>query len=444
MVLTISFVLNSIFWIIAQDRLPILPIKLDEEINSPAQESQPFLSPGGDTLYFNRSMHQENVGGSLAGQEIWFSTRHEGGWTAAQNNLKNLNTGENNAVAGISAGGGRLFLINTYSPPVRWNRAIAYSEQVDGEWISPRELDLVMDIKGSFYGFYMAPSEDVLIISMNSKATHGQEDLYVSLKVGENWSKPEHMGNVLNTEGYEISPFLSVNKDSLYFSSTGHGGLGDADIFVSKRIGEGWQEWSAPVNLGEPFNSTAFDGYYFERNEEAYFSSDREGDHDIFGINISKLDSYDPKSEIVISEPVSLDSLSTLADKEPNVANKENSSDKPVNKEISKSWKIYYGFDSYALDAEGKKVLDQLLEEVKSHENAQITIRGYSDSIGPEAYNLTLSRKRAEQVMEYLQRKGLSNSKMTLLAKGEQEVIDNDSLDKREKNRRAEVVVKIF
>ena len=52
-----------------------------------------------------------------------------------------------------------------------------------------------------------------------------------------------------------ISPFLSDNDDTLYFASNGFGGYGDADIFYALRNGEGWDSWSAPVNLGEVINS---------------------------------------------------------------------------------------------------------------------------------------------------------------------------------------------
>ena len=47
-----------------------------------------------------------------------------------------------------------------------------------------------------------------------------------------NWSKPFNLGPKINTEGNELSPFIS-NDGVLYFSSDGHGGLGALDIYFS-------------------------------------------------------------------------------------------------------------------------------------------------------------------------------------------------------------------
>ena len=58
------------------------------------------------------------------------------------------------------------------------------------------------------------------------------------------------------------APFLSDNDDTLYFSSNGFGGFGDADIFYSLRNGNSWDSWSEPVNLGSVINSPKFDAYF--------------------------------------------------------------------------------------------------------------------------------------------------------------------------------------
>ena len=136
--LILSFILISCFWAVAQENNTLT--KLGGEVNSASSESKPILSPGGDTLYFNRSKYEENIGGRFAGQEIWYSTKSNGGWAAARNTLSNLNTGDNNAVGGISADGERLYVVNTYSAPIRRNRAVAYAGKSEGAWKSPREL----------------------------------------------------------------------------------------------------------------------------------------------------------------------------------------------------------------------------------------------------------------------------------------------------------------
>ena len=84
------------------------------------------------------------------------------------------------------------------------------------------------------------------------------------------------MGSNINSSGFEISPFLSDNDDTLYFASNGFGGYGDADIFYALRNGEGWDSWSNPVNLGEVINSPKFDAYFTIFDHFFYWSSNRD------------------------------------------------------------------------------------------------------------------------------------------------------------------------
>jgi hypothetical protein len=114
---------------------------------------------------------------------------------------------------------------------------------------------------------------------MKSENGSGQEDLYVFTKnsIGE-WNDPTNLGSTINTSESEISPFLSADKKTMFFSSKGHGGYGDMDIFKSERLYDSWNVWSKPKNLGDKVNSNAFDGYYSEYGDSiAFFSSNREG-----------------------------------------------------------------------------------------------------------------------------------------------------------------------
>jgi len=94
------------------------------------------------------------------------------------------------------------------------------------------------------------------------------------------------MGKEINSVGFEISPFLSSTQDTLYFSSNGFGGKGDADIFYSVKQGD-WSSWSAPVNLGDVINSEKFDAYFSCSNNQVMWSSNRGGGlSDIYLANI--------------------------------------------------------------------------------------------------------------------------------------------------------------
>ncbi|MDP4663769.1 MAG: SpaA isopeptide-forming pilin-related protein, partial [Salibacteraceae bacterium] len=110
---------------------------------------------------------------------------------------------------------------------------------------------------------------------MESRGGEGQEDLYISIKTDGKWSRPEWMGSNINSPGYEISPMLVKDNKVLLFASSGHNGLGDCDIFYAVRQDSTFTNWSEPVNLGAPVNSSRFDGFPFLVKDELYFTSNR-------------------------------------------------------------------------------------------------------------------------------------------------------------------------
>jgi len=122
-----------------------------------------------------------------------------------------------------------------------------------------------------------------MVISHNGENSLGQEDLYVS-KLGKDgiWHHPIHLGPKVNSTGYEMSPFLSENEDTLYYSSNGLGGFGDADIFYSVRLDDTWKNWSDPVNLGATINTEFFDAYMIMSHNDVYFCSNRSGNNQIY------------------------------------------------------------------------------------------------------------------------------------------------------------------
>jgi murein DD-endopeptidase MepM/ murein hydrolase activator NlpD len=124
----------------------------------------------------------------------------------------------------------------------------------------------------------------------------GNQDLYVSEQVGDNlWTEPINLGQMINTPYSEVSPFLSKDGKTLYFSSDGHPGLGRLDVFKTTRQSpDSWTEWSEPINLGKVVNSAGHDLHYkfSSDNSIAYMATQlftgRKIDYDIYSINYSR------------------------------------------------------------------------------------------------------------------------------------------------------------
>lgn len=112
-----------------------------------------------------------------------------------------------------------------------------------------------------------------LYFSSDMKGGMGGKDIYTSERVDGQWSKPKNLGEPINTDKNEVFPYVH-SDGSLYFSSDGHAGLGELDIFKSQIRSEGYSE---PQNVGYPLNSS-FDDFGLSFDSLAthgYFASNR-------------------------------------------------------------------------------------------------------------------------------------------------------------------------
>jgi OOP family OmpA-OmpF porin len=227
-------------------------------VNSPYDEQNPVLSPDGKTLFFTIGNHPSNTGGKKDPGDIWISERQGLTWTTPVHGGSGLNDGGYNAVVGLSPSGNQLFLHGHYDPSgsIAKSQGIAVSKRRGEEWSRPENIYIPYYINKSRL-LCGAISEDntVFVFSAESYGTFGVEDLYVSLKEGNKWSEPKNLGITINTQFQELSPSLSADKKTLYFSSNGRSGSGSFDVYSASRLDDSWTQWSTPVNLGPGINS---------------------------------------------------------------------------------------------------------------------------------------------------------------------------------------------
>jgi hypothetical protein len=264
------------FWDITEPKL------LKGSVNSTAEESMPVFSEDSSVLYFTRTLDKSNKFG-VSDQNVWRAVRGIQESYDQCELVSSFNNKFNNAVVGISKDGSAMYLLNSYEGKKDLIKGLSVARKNGDSWGKPVEVPIPeLDIDGDFYSFHVASDESVILISYKGPATLGEEDLYVSLKNGDSWTKPMHMGNQINTKGFEISPFLNATKDTLYFSSNGHNGYGDADIYFSVKQNS-WSNWSTPKNLGNKINSNKFDAYFSISGIDLYWSSNRDNvNSDIF------------------------------------------------------------------------------------------------------------------------------------------------------------------
>ncbi|CAH0996161.1 Peptidoglycan-associated lipoprotein [Emticicia aquatica] len=130
----------------------------------------------------------------------------------------------------------------------------------------------------------LSADEKLLFFASDMPGGFGGTDIYVSRNDGGSWSAPINLGKTVNSKGNEMFPFVD-EKGNLYFSSDGHAGLGDLDIFFVQL--DGTTSKGRVINLGAPVNSSKDDfGIVTDALRKAgYFSSNRKrggADDDIY------------------------------------------------------------------------------------------------------------------------------------------------------------------
>jgi OOP family OmpA-OmpF porin len=101
-----------------------------------------------------------------------------------------------------------------------------------------------------------------------------------------------------------------------------------------------------------------------------------------------------------------------------------------------------FDFDKATLRPTGKAKLDENVKTLMAYPDINVDIKGYTDSIGTEKYNLGLSKRRAETVKKYMEDKGVAASRMNAQWFGKKDPIaSNKTAAGRAENRRVEIVI---
>ncbi|MCH8078387.1 MAG: OmpA family protein [Proteobacteria bacterium] len=104
---------------------------------------------------------------------------------------------------------------------------------------------------------------------------------------------------------------------------------------------------------------------------------------------------------------------------------------------------VHFNSDSAALTSEAKSILDGALAAIRANPSADLSVEGHTDSRASDSYNLNLSQRRAQAVVDYLVSKGVSASRLNPAGKGESyPIASNDTREGRHQNRRVEVVAR--
>jgi OmpA-OmpF porin, OOP family len=475
-------------------------------INSEYNEFGPLVTVDGRTLYFSRRYHPQNVGGKKDKEDIWYAEYDslKKDWGPAKNIRSPLNNESYNFVSSVTPDGNTLVLGNVYGPDEIMSEGVSVSSRTANGWTYPTKLEITNDYNRSErVNYFMGSNKKVLLISAERDDSHGGRDLYISFLDSTNrWTEPVNLGTSVNSAGEEYAPFLAPDERTLYFSSSGFPGYGGDDIYFSRRLGEGWQDWTTPENVGLVINTSDDDAYFTlpASGLYAYFTSNKK-DHqnlDIYRINIPK--SQRPRPVVVMKGRV----LSKKT-KQP-VSTKIIYEDLKTGKEMGTAQSNYqtgeyrivlptgahYGFLAQApgyisissnqdltrleeyqemerdlylepeevgasialnnvffdtnkstLKPESHSELNRLIKYLRENPSFEIEVAGHTDNVGQSTVNQQLSYNRAAVVAKYLTGKGLAKNRLQVQGYGKTKpVASNDTEKGRSQNRRVEFILR--
>jgi outer membrane protein OmpA-like peptidoglycan-associated protein/Tfp pilus assembly protein PilF len=230
------------------------PLKFSPEIlpsplNRFRNQYFPSLTADGQFLLYT----VRNPTGMNEQEDLYFSEKWKTGWTVPQQVSTRINTKENEGAATISGDGKTM--VYTYCTPT--NGCDLYiTRKVGKEWTQPASIG--SQINTRLWESHPALSADgrTLYFASERMGGFGKEDIWVTeIDSSNNWSKPVNLGPSVNTADSDYTPYIHPNGTSLYFSSRGWPGMGGADLFWSEKKGD--SAWSVPQNLGYPVNTFA-------------------------------------------------------------------------------------------------------------------------------------------------------------------------------------------
>lgn len=477
------------------------PERLSENINTENDEYWPSISLDGEKLVFTRRLKQST---GIVQEDFFVSEYDSLGWKKAKP-IIGINTNENEGAQALSSDGRLLFFTACNRPDGFGSCDIYYSVFNGIKWSSPKNAGSVNS--GSWEAQPTISSDNrFLFFSSNRAGGKGKKDIWRAelLSIEENgtlkWGAAKNLGDTINTQGDEISPFIHPNNKSFYFASDFHVGMGGMDLFQTELEIDG--TFKEPKNLGFPINTfkdeqglnISFDG------KTAYFASERDDipGLDIFtfqlpeelrpepvtyvkakitdaengntisaivelenlsaGSNIHRMEKADENGEILLclplnsnyafnvsetgylfySQAIQLEGVNSL--KNPFLLNIQLQPVK-VGAEMN-LYNIYFETDSFGILPESEPELTKLVSFLKNNPNLEVEIQGHTDNSGRTESNLELSKMRAKSVVEYLVSNGIPGIRLQSKGFGETSpVAPNDTDGGRKLNRRTTVKI---
>jgi outer membrane protein OmpA-like peptidoglycan-associated protein/tetratricopeptide (TPR) repeat protein len=468
------------------------PQNMGDSINSAALEYFPSLTIDGSKMIFTRRINSD--------EDFYESDFINGKWSNAKPLGGKINTNFNEGAQNISQDGQLLVFTGCNYPEGQGSCDLYFSIKTNNGWSEPQNLGPMVNTDFWESSPSLSPDKRDLYFSSSMAGGFGGRDIWVThrLPTGR-WSRPENLGEAVNTSGDESCPFMHADNETLYFNSNGHPGYGMTDLFFSKKISDSM--WLMAENLGYPINTIDDQGSLIVAADgrTAYYASDgtdTKGGLDIYTFQLRedirplktlwvKGKVFDKKTNAGLPSAVELSSVKTgniiskiqtdedgnylvtlpvgkdyafnvtrqgylfysdnfsLLDNKIDSAFTVNIPLQPIEKGATIVLKnIFFETGKFELQNQSKSELDKLVTLLNDNPNLKIQIDGHTDNVGQEKDNLLLSTNRAKSVVGYLLNKSISPQRLSYKGFGSTKpVADNATENGKALNRRTELSI---
>ena len=433
----------------------------NNSISFPYNESNAYLNPDGSMLFFNSSYNTNNFGGSNSLNDVWYRNNNNGLWSFPIN-LSEINTIEDDIVLGLNNSNLIVLsngIVNYYD--INNNFKLLKKENLEG--FSSNYSVLSGSINKSF---------DIIYLSFDGYGTYGVEDIYISKKIDDKWSRLSNIGSLINSEYQDISPTI-INDDTLAFISN-RNGLG-YELFYSVFIKK--NTWSTPVKMKILNTNKSEVSLTSNFNYDVFLlsaSNDSKTNSDIFfygtkkvKINVTFNFNSDINNGLILinNDSILFNSNTfsmpfTISDKykfkfivdnffiKDTIININNTKDISINLDPIESGSrvvlknLIFKRSTADLNDESVPYLNDLLHLFKINSDIKITLEGHTDNRGDFKSNIKLSKERSEYIKRFLVSSGLKKSQIKVKGLGPTKPrYSNESETLRKLNRRVELYI---
>src|SRR6185437_9442204 len=113
----------------------------------------------------------------------------------------------------------------------------------------------------------------------------------------------------------------------------------------------------------------------------------------------------------------------------------------PAPAPVARSYLVFFDFNKSDLSVQAVSIVNQAAANAGSAKVTQLTLSGHTDTVGSDAYNMRLSRRRAESVASQLEKDGIPSSEIQIVAKGKRDLLVPTADEVKEpQNRRVQIV----